>query len=548
MPHNISPQEFINRTRWYIFIRWFLLLAIIVPGILSLYIINGWAPIVARDGMLGIIAVLSNGIFYYLSLKIISIDGYKKLATTLLIIDVLIVSIFIFINGGIESRNPILYTVPIIISSMLFGRAALYKTAGAAIVMYNTIIIGAYFGLFQTIGAFESYEEVWRDFTLTSVIFFTSILLMIAWVVDYITRLLIEKQQEASDNLAVLNEAQTIAKLGSWEWDVTRDKLTWSDELFNLFGKKRNKHELKYNDFINVIHPEDRQNVINEVEKILKKGKIFAYDFRAIHSNGSLRYMRSHGHVVRDNTKKPIKVIGIAQDITKVISLEKTRQEFVSLVSHQLRTPATGVKQYIAIILDGHVGEISPQQRTFLQVAYENNETQIAIINDLLNVAQVDSGNIKLVRKPIDLVSVVQSIIKEQAVNFEIKKQTATLSSRFKSLPAQADEQKLYMALSNIIENAHKYTQKGGKININITKLKNKFTITITDNGPGIAKKDKIKIFRKFARVNIDNTYIESGTGLGLYISNEIIKLHGGKITVESVIGKGAKFKIELPG
>jgi PAS domain S-box-containing protein len=539
--------DFISKTRWYIYIRWFLLLAIALPGILSLFIVNGWTAQVEHDSLLGAIAVSTNGIFYIISRLIKSTRGYKILAASLIVVDVLLVTGLIFINGGIESRSPILYTIPILFSSALFGSRAIYKTTFSIIVLYDCLIFGDYLSIFHTVGAYDPWEHGYFSYVINTIVSFSAIYLIIGVVTDFITKILAAKEQEASESLAALKYAQTIANFGSWEWDVKKDTVMWSDELFRIFGIRPGSKVPNYENYLKFIHPEDRKRVNGTVKRSLNTPRTYSFEHRVVRPDGSVRYLHGNGQPILDKNGKVVKMVGTAQDITKAKELDQARTEFVSLSSHQLRTPATAVKQYLSLLIEGYGGTLNKDQSLFLQTAYESNNRQLAIVDDLLNIAQIDSGNLKLRKSKIDLVQTLSSITAEQVIKLKDKKQSINIKTKVKNLYCQVDERRLRMALDNIIDNASKYTPDGGKVTVSLSRSENRIGIEIADNGIGIAKKDIPKIFKKFSRIEHADAAAQSGTGLGLYLAKKIIDLHGGKIKIESVLGKGTKFIITLP-
>jgi len=217
------------------------------------------------------------------------------------------------------------------------------------------------------------------------------------------------------------------------------------------------------------------------------------------------------------------------------------------LASHQLRTPATGVKQYLTMVLEGYVGEITEAQRRFLQTANESNDRQLRIIDDILKVAAADAGNLVLTKEKVDLVDLAKTVIAEQATKFNKKKQHVSFHATGPKIIAEVDKGAFRMVLENLIDNAHKYTYEGKKIDIYIRKTRQRVVIAIQDEGTGITKSDMSKLFHKFSRLKNPLSVSSGGTGLGLYWVKQILSLHNGEIKVVSAPGKGTSFIISLP-
>lgn len=244
---------------------------------------------------------------------------------------------------------------------------------------------------------------------------------------------------------------------------------------------------------------------------------------------------------------KPIGAIEIFRDITQEVRLDRAKDEFISLASHQLRTPATGVKQYLTMVLEGYVGEISDAQRRFIQTANESNDRQLRIIDDILKVAAADAGNFVLNKERIDLVQLTKTVIADQASKFNRKQQEVIFRSSAPKIVAEVDKDAFRMVIENIIDNAHKYTYEGKSIDIFVRKEDDHAVIVIKDQGTGITKNDMEKLFQKFSRLKNPLSVSSGGTGLGLYWVKQILDLHNSEIEVASQPGVGTSFIINLP-
>lgn len=227
-------------------------------------------------------------------------------------------------------------------------------------------------------------------------------------------------------------------------------------------------------------------------------------------------------------------------------ALNKSKDEFVSLASHQLRTPASGVKQFLGLILEGYAGEVTDTQRDFLQRAYESNDRQIELVNDLLRVAQVDAGKIILNKVNTSLNDLVKDVVNEQHDKFKQRSQQVRLMTPRDAVIAHIDESRFRMVLENLIDNASKYTPDGGKVTVQLGSNDREAYISVLDTGVGIGEKALSKLFIKFSRIPNDLSESVGGSGLGLYWALKIVRLHDGDITVDSKPGKGSNFTIHL--
>jgi two-component system sensor histidine kinase/response regulator len=237
-----------------------------------------------------------------------------------------------------------------------------------------------------------------------------------------------------------------------------------------------------------------------------------------------------------------------AQRIKQLVEVNRSKDEFIALASHQLRTPATAVKQYLAMVMDGYVGPLSADQTGMLQTAYESNERQLSVVNDILRVAQLDLNKVAI--KPLrqDMDKLIESVLKDLYPVVADRSQQMVYTNPKRTVTADVDSEFFAMALGNIVDNASKYTPAGKSIYVTLEGYTGgSATVEVRDEGVGIARDDIDKLFKKFSRIQNPLSVEVGGTGLGLYWANEVIELHGGTIQVSSRPNKGSTFLITLP-
>jgi signal transduction histidine kinase len=544
---NAQAIDIRQRIRWYAMVRFLFLLALTLPGIISLYAFEGFSPQVVQNLALLAIALLSNVLFYVLIRSHENIRYLKTLTAIWIGLDILLATTVIFTNGGIESRSPILYTLPILISAAIFGRIATYVAAVICSQLYMTLILADYAGIIQTIGAFDPTLRTRLPYVINSIVFIPSILLVIALAVDFITRLLIEKQHQAADSLEALVRAQHIAKMGSWEWDIRHNEVSWSEGLLNIFGVRDHPERFTYEKYLTHIHPDDTAMHRRTIDNAIRHRAPFKVDHRIILEGGEGKYIHGEGRPILDKHGHLVKLSGTAQDVTELHNLDDAKREFVSLASHQLRTPASGVKAFLSLLLDGYAGDVTRKQREFLRKAYESNDRQLDIIDNLLSLAAIESGKMKLRKSPQDITKIVRKCLRDQKP--EIRAHKHRLVTKFAKNPiiVNADATHLQMVIDNLISNAIKYTPDNGSISVGTTGSGNSVYIDIEDTGIGIRPDKHSALFKKFSRISDPSSRTVGGSGLGLYLAKHIAILHRGNITVRSQIGKGTRFRIRLP-
>lgn len=222
------------------------------------------------------------------------------------------------------------------------------------------------------------------------------------------------------------------------------------------------------------------------------------------------------------------------------------KDELLSLASHQLRTPATGVKQYMGMVLQGFAGDITNVQRDFLTKAYKSNERQLHVINDILHLAKLDLGRIVLAKSEFDLADMARDVVEEQSQDTQAAHLSVSLKL-LKKAPIRADEHVLRMVVENIVSNAIKYTDPDGKITVRLQRKDSMYELSIKDTGVGIAESDMPRLFKQFTRLTNARSHMVPGTGVGLYLAKHLAVIHGGDITVVSHVGKGSTFTVTLP-
>jgi len=230
-----------------------------------------------------------------------------------------------------------------------------------------------------------------------------------------------------------------------------------------------------------------------------------------------------------------------------VARLDRAKDEFIGLASHQLRTPATAVKNFIGLLREGYAGELTEEQKSYVDYAWESNEQQLEIVDALLSVARSDSGMLSLQRQRIDLEPLVAGVIEQQLATIVERQQHCKLVVPHSPVLAFADAEYLRMAVENLVSNASKYTKAGGHILIAL-RVENDFAcISVRDSGVGVAPDDMPRLFGKFSRIENELSAQVGGSGLGLYLARRIIELHEGSIDVKSRPDEGTTFTIRLP-
>lgn len=280
-----------------------------------------------------------------------------------------------------------------------------------------------------------------------------------------------------------------------------------------------------------------------------------------VFATGEIKFMSNHALLIRKGGREipvadsaaPIidrfgKVFGcivVFRDVTHEREVDKAKTEFVSLASHQLRTPLSAINWYTEMLLTDK--KLAKKHKNYLNQIYGGSQRMVELVNALLNVSRLELGTFIIEPKLLDITEIADEVIKEISQN--IKKKKIKFTKKYdKNLPKlPLDKKLIHMVFQNILSNAVKYSTENGSVALSIAKKDKNIIIAISDNGMGIPQKQQRYIFTKLFRADNARADDSSGTGLGLYIAKSIMDRSGGKIWFDSIQGKGSTFYVEVP-
>ena len=237
--------------------------------------------------------------------------------------------------------------------------------------------------------------------------------------------------------------------------------------------------------------------------------------------------------------------VGSFYDITKIERLEKVRQEFLANISHELRTPLTSIMAYVETLEDGAIDD-KENNRRFLGVIRRNAERMHDLIADTAELSQIESGNVSLDIRRVRIAHLVDEIFAALSSKAGLRR-VRLVSGIDQELTVRGDPLRLEQMLTNLIDNAIKFNREAGSVTVSIATEPTRYLISVADTGEGIVADSLQRIFERFYRLDRGRTREVGGTGLGLSIVKHLARLHGGEVSVTSILGQGTTFFIELP-
>lgn len=366
---------------------------------------------------------------------------------------------------------------------------------------------------------------------------------------------LVERIEKSEERFRL---AQKAANIGTWDWNIISDELIWADEVTEIFDIDKENFAGSFESFMKFVHPDDKKHVTESVQSCLSKNTDYDIEHRIITSDGSTKWVREKGDVIRDSKEKPIRMIGIVQDITKrkeieekmtrlnfnllhqtaeLTAVNKELEAFSYSVSHDLRAPLRSIDGFSQALLEDYENKLDSDGKDYLHRIRNATLKMAELIDSLLKLSRITRRQIK--KEKINLSKIANSIVESYDRNNPNRNINITIQN---DLYAYGDKQLIQIVLDNLISNAWKFTkkEKTAQIEIGETKKDGKNVFFISDNGVGFNLDYADKLFAPFQRFHTSDEF--EGTGIGLGIVSRAINKHGGEILVESKVGEGTIF------
>ena len=263
--------------------------------------------------------------------------------------------------------------------------------------------------------------------------------------------------------------------------------------------------------------------------------------------NGEDRYFRIKLNSSTDASGKVSGVILILQDVTQFKELDKMKSEFMARVSHEFRTPLTSINMTLDILKDAHIGHVNKKQHELLVAAKQDAERLTKLVRELLELSRLESGKIQLKEDRIETKSLIEFSVQPVLLQFSDRNVQLVIDSDDSIPEFVADFQQLSWVISNLVTNALRFTDPGGKVTVDATADGEDLIVAVRDTGCGIGPEEMEKVFDKFVQIQDSSNPSPGSVGLGLSIAKEIVELYGGRIWVDSRVGEGSVFTFSIP-
>lgn len=340
-----------------------------------------------------------------------------------------------------------------------------------------------------------------------------------------------------------MREAQRVAHLGSWTWDADTDTARWSDEMYRIFGRDPGTQAVTlFSEEGNLFSRPSLAALREAVSRLLSEGVPYELDLEFVQPDGTTGWVAVRGEPTRDASGRITGTSGTAQDITELKELQRLREEWTSIVAHDLRQPIGVISAAASALPSLHTGPMSNDERLFTERISSAANGLARMVNDLLDMSLIEAHRMKMEKKWVDPRSCVHDTVDRLAgiVGRERVKITEEPGVR----PVYMDQMRIGQVLGNLISNAAKYGHKDTDISVHIAPREDDVEIAVSNRGPGIPPEELPRVFGRFMR---SRQARGPGLGIGLYIAKELIEAHGGRIWVESTPHETTTFHVRLP-
>lgn len=356
--------------------------------------------------------------------------------------------------------------------------------------------------------------------------------------------------------------AQRQAQIALWVWDGDRDEhIDVSAEIATLYRVSIDQVPRTVADFLSFVHPADRERVAALYSDLARSPRDYEIEYRVVCGDGAIRYFHEVGEIDHEAATRSPSYTGTIQDITarkqlqeemhraleQAKSANRTKTAFLANMSHELRTPLNAIIGFSEMLTDELFGPLTAKQAEYLQDIHSSGQHLLKLVNDILDLAKVEAGQLKLALEPVEIGEVVYECIRLLRDRAEEHKQRLRVAVAPDLPTLRADRLRVKQVLLNLVSNAIKFTPRASEVTVAVARNGEGILIQIADTGIGMRPEDIDLALQPFWQVDTSLARKYEGAGLGLPLAKTVIDLHGGRLSIDSKPGIGTTVEVWLP-
>lgn len=360
----------------------------------------------------------------------------------------------------------------------------------------------------------------------------------------------------------MLSEAQSIGRMGHWRWSIGNDTITWSDQIYRIFGVKRDQFTPNLDTLTALVHKRDISRVMQAFQRAIIEQKNYDMEFRVVHPDGTTRYIRCEGKCELDEDSDVKALFGIMQDITERTLYERelreakdaaerayaAKSQFLANMSHELRTPLNAIIGFSEMMQGQLLGPIGTEKYLdYITGIRESGEHLLDLISDILDMSKIEAGKYELDLEELNIAKIIPLAVHMMEGRAQDSRIKISTNLPKEGLQIVADRRALMQILLNLLSNAVKFTEPGGSVKVDCLPREDYVSIKVSDTGIGIPANKLSIVTKPFEQAASSYTREHEGTGLGLSITKDLVELHGGNLHIDSTVGVGTTVTIRLP-
>lgn len=346
------------------------------------------------------------------------------------------------------------------------------------------------------------------------------------------------------------------SRTGTFHWNIQDNQLTWDDALDRLFGLRPGEAVRSLEQFIALVHPDDRAEVVRRCERCRDAGDNFEMEFRVVYPDGSEHWLYDRGRTFLDSTGRAKTMTGACVDITDYVRTrealrvaDRQKDDFLATLAHELRNPLAPLRTGIDLLQNISSG-LPHQANQVLHMMQRQLNHMVHLVDDLLDIARIRQGKIELRQEPLSLQSILEQALESVQSLLDAQRHELIWAGVDPALRVFGDSTRVVQVVGNLLNNAAKYTPRGGRVTLRGGEASEPgmVFIEVVDTGIGIPPDMLEHVFNRFTQVRQHVHLAQGGLGIGLSVVKALVEMHGGHVMAESAgLGEGSLFRISLP-